>query len=109
MGVRESAATLRIAALSELTALGGNQSACTRAKNGDSFPAYKFHEGRLAAASELMRNRGDEVTPEVALVALGVRWQAEVERRVNQGPDWRAYAAGGLDAASELMAKHGVE
>ncbi len=83
--------------------LAGDTSACARAKDGQSFPAYKFHEGRVTALGQLvrqLRTPGEEVAGVVAEAAA--RWQQEVDRCSSRGRDWQAYAAGGLDAIRSL-------
>jgi hypothetical protein len=93
----------RIAAVESMTVLAGAGSACAIARDGGSFPAYKFHEGRAAALGVLARGlrRGEQ--DESGLVdELGRHWRAEVARRADQSRDWQAYAAGGLDAVVEV-------
>lgn len=93
----------RLAAVESMTVLAGVSSACAIARDGGSFPAYKFHEGRVTALSAVARElrRGDPDLPALA-TRLGEQWEAEVERRAGQSRDWQAYAAGGLDAVREL-------
>jgi hypothetical protein len=93
----------RLAAVESMTVLAGVSSACAIARDGGSFPAYKFHEGRVAALSVVARElrRGDPDLPALAQ-RLSEQWEAEVERRAGQSRDWQAYAAGGLDAVREL-------
>lgn len=90
----------RAAAAAVMTRLGGSTSACALARDGRSFPAYKYHEGRAAAlgslARRLRRTTGD---PATLVAELTEEWRREVDRRRDQGRDWAAYAAGGLDAA----------
>lgn len=93
----------RLAAIESMTLLAGASSACAIARDGGSFPAYKFHEGRAAALGALARGlrRGEQ--SEAELVGdLGRQWRAEVELRAEQSRDWQAYAAGGLDAVREI-------
>ncbi|MCA1783645.1 MAG: hypothetical protein LC679_16170 [Intrasporangiaceae bacterium] len=45
----------RVAAVESMTVLAGASSACAIARDGGSFPAYKFHEGRAAALGALAR------------------------------------------------------
>ena len=93
----------RLAAVESMTILAGASSACAIARDGGSFPAYKFHEGRVAALGEVARGLRRAEQSEAELIAsLAERWRAEVERRADQSRDWQAYAAGGLDAVREI-------
>lgn len=103
------AAELRADAVLTMTTLAGPTSACSRARDGRSFPTYKLHEGRYAAASELVRALRQEAAAEdqeeaaaTVLAAARERWQREVARRQDQGQDWLAYATGGADLVEEL-------
>lgn len=103
------AAELRAEAVMTMTALAGPTSACSLARDGRSFPSYKLHEGRYAAASELVRALRRELAGEgrdaAALAALAearTRWADEVGRRQDQGKDWLAYATGGSDLCEQL-------
>lgn len=99
----------RVGGVERLTLLAGTSSACAIARDGGSFPAYKFHEGRVAAwgmAAKALRS-GDEA-PDAIARDLVRRWEEDVERRATQGRDWQAYAAGGLDAARELASWVGI-
>ena len=93
----------RVAAVEAMTLIAGTSSACAIARDGGSFPAYKFHEGRAAALGSLARGlrRGEESATDL-VAELGRQWRGEVERRSAQSRDWQAYAAGGLDAIREL-------
>ena len=93
----------RIAAVEAMTLIAGTSSACAIARDGGSFPAYKFHEGRAAALGSLVRGiRRGEGSARELVVEVGRHWRGEVERRSDQSRDWQAYAAGGLDAVREL-------
>ena len=93
----------RLAAVEAMTVIAGTSSACAIARDGGSFPAYKFHEGRAAALGSLARGLRRGERDEADLVAeLVASWRAEVERRSDQSRDWQAYAAGGLDAVREI-------
>ena len=93
----------RLASVESMTMLSGVSSACAIARDGGSFPAYKFHEGRVAALSVVARElRQAEPDLDTLVPKLGEQWNGEVERRAGQSRDWQAYAAGGLDAVREL-------
>lgn len=93
----------RLAAVEAMTVIAGTSSACAIARDGGSFPAYKFHEGRAAALGSLARGlrRGEQGASDL-VAELGRQWRGEVERRADQSRDWQAYAAGGLDAVREI-------
>lgn len=97
-------AELRGAAATAMGTLSGNVSACARARDGQSFPAYKLHEGRYAAATALHRElrSAPDADVEELLQRAWESWRAERGRRSDQGKDWQAYAAGGLEAVTEL-------
>ncbi|MFK5647381.1 hypothetical protein ACI3ET_12740 [Ornithinimicrobium sp. LYQ121] len=97
-------AELRSEAIDAMGVLTGDVSACARARDGQSFPAYKLHEGRYAAATSLhreLRSAADADVPGLVEHAWET-WQAEQERRASQSRDWQAYAAGGLETVTQL-------
>lgn len=108
-GLEARAAELRAEAVMTMTDLAGPTSACSLARDGRSFSSYKLHEGRYAAASELVRALRRELAGEgrdaAALAVLAdarARWADEVARRQDQGKDWLAYATGGSDLVEQL-------
>jgi Arc/MetJ-type ribon-helix-helix transcriptional regulator len=107
--IEARAAELRAEAVLTMTDLAGPTSACSLARDGRPFPAYKLHEGRYAAASEVVRALREELAGEArgtaAVAVLGgarERWAQEVLRRQGQGQDWLAYATGGADLVEQL-------
>lgn len=94
----------RAAAAAVMTSLGGTSSACAMGRNGQSFPAYKYHEGKAAALGKLGRHlRSSDDRDAHGIVATAVQdWRQEVARRTGSARDWEAYAAGGLDAAQTV-------
>jgi hypothetical protein len=101
----QEAARLREQALAAMTQLAGGTSACARAKDGQSFPAYKFHEGSATALGQVSRRLQDPSTDATVVMSEVVqRWQQEVDRCSARGRDWQAYAAGGLDAMRSVEA-----
>ena len=112
----EVATEVRMDATRHLTALAGDASMCAIGRSGRSFPAAKYHEGRQAAAGQarrLLRGRsagsveppdGDSVDGSVAQALAGVTsdWQQMLADAEAKGPDWVAYATGGLDALAEI-------
>lgn len=96
---------LREEALADWSRVGGDVSACALGRDGRSFPAFKFHEGRVAALGELLRAAPDTIDTDQlqALVAqLRARWAAAAALPNRTGPDWRAYHAGGLECLADL-------
>lgn len=107
-GLVERATEVRADAVKHLTALAGNASMCAIGRSGRSFPAAKYHEGRQSAASQLRRalSRLDDSAgaDERGKAVAGVRqtWQQTLTSAEQKGPDWVAYATGGLDAITEV-------
>jgi len=112
----EVATEVRMDATRHLTALAGDASMCAIGRSGRSFPAAKYHEGRQAAAGQARRllrassaggvepSDGDSVDGSVAQALAGVTsdWQQMLADAEAKGPDWVAYATGGLDALAEI-------
>ena len=120
----EVATQVRMDATTHLTALAGDASMCAIGRSGRSFPAAKYHEGRQAAAGQarrLLRNSPggtsagspagsaspsemDGAGGSVAAALAGVtsNWQQMLADAEAKGPDWVAYATGGLDALAEI-------
>jgi len=92
-------------ALRELTALAGGASLCAIGRSGESFPAVKYHEGRLAAFGEATRAL-DRGADQADVEALRDTW-ARLRRDAPPG-EWAAYRAGGADALSELLPDGGA-
>jgi hypothetical protein len=95
--IRHRAGDLRRDALTHLSALAGNASMCAIGRSGRSFPAAKYHEGRAAAAAQVVRSRAAD-----PVASVRSEWAAMLERSASLGSDWQAYASGGLDALAEL-------
>jgi hypothetical protein len=95
----------RLAAAEELSMLLGDTTACAIAKDGRSYPAGKFHEGRIAALGELLRRIDADASAEKIADAAG-ELRADWERRPMPGAgesrDWESYRAGGVQALGEL-------
>ena len=82
------------AAERDLLAAAGNLSLCAIAKSGEPFGAAKYHEGRAAALSALLRSLRHNDLPDALEHTL---------RRFDTasgpgGPDWEAYRQGARDA-----------
>jgi hypothetical protein len=135
MSLLDVATEVRLDATRHLTALAGNASMCAIGRSGRSFPAAKYHEGRQAAAGQvrsLLRRTGTGAGPgsgaasgggavalsgagapgaasdaeSAALAAVTSEWRERLDGAASKGPDWVAYASGGMDALAEL-AEHG--
>ena len=102
--MRERAAQVRRDALAHLTALAGDAGMCAIGRSGRSFPAAKYHEGRQAAAGQLARMLARSADEQEALRAVAGEWRGLRTSSGARGPDWAAYAAGGLDALEEITA-----
>ena len=96
----------RAAAATVMTSLSGNRSACAMGRNGQPFPAYKYHEGTAAALGDLGRRlrKADGNDLHTVVAAVVDQWRREVDRRAGDGRDWQAYAAGGLEAVQGAAA-----
>jgi hypothetical protein len=107
-GLVDRATEVRADAVKHLTALAGDASMCAIGRSGRSFPAAKYHEGRLSAASQLRRtlSRLDHSAGagecEEAVAGVQQEWEQTLESAEKKGPDWVAYATGGLDAIIEV-------
>jgi hypothetical protein len=102
-----AAARLGGGAAAVLTELAGGTSMCAVARSGRSFPAAKYHEGRLAAATEVrraLRDLGDHADPATTLAAARGRWARTSPPLLRSTADGEAYGAGGDDALAELTA-----
>lgn len=97
--MRDEVRAARMKAATAHAQLLGNESACALAKNGTSFPAGKFWEGKTAALGELYRTATDGDVP-AAAARLIETWRT----RPAVGPtrEAEAYRAGGLEALAEF-------
>jgi hypothetical protein len=96
------ATVVREDALRHLVQLAGDASMCAIGRSGRSFPAAKYHEGRQSAAAQLARRLGRGGDSSAALAEVREQWSAAHDAAQHRGPDWLAYAEGGLDALSEI-------
>ncbi|MGA7688241.1 MAG: hypothetical protein WCA29_03320 [Jiangellales bacterium] len=100
-----TATDVRADAVRHLTALAGNASMCAIGRSGRSFPAAKYHEGRQSAAGDVRRVlRRGLVDVDGAVADVRRQWQQTLADADAKGPDWVAYATGGLDALAEITA-----
>jgi len=94
-------------ALARLSTATGDASLCTLSRNGMPRPAWKYHEGAVAALTDVRRRL--ETSPEPADTAvLHVRehWETARERAaVSSSSTWQAYLDGAVDALDDL-ARH---
>ncbi|MGW9629866.1 hypothetical protein ACWGST_04125 [Agromyces sp. NPDC055520] len=95
----------RLAAAEEMSMLLGDTTACAIAKDGRSYPAAKFHEGRIAGLGELLR-RVDAESTEEQITDAAARLRTDWERRPMPGAgesrEWQSYRAGGVQALGEF-------
>ncbi|MGR0318655.1 hypothetical protein [Agromyces sp. ZXT2-3] len=116
---REDVRGLRAAAAQAWADTMGDATSCALAKDGRSYPAGKYHEGRTAALGELLRAlpsdaSGRRVAAELsdasgqtvaALAAsLADEWAAHPVPK-GAGRDWESYRAGGAHALAELASR----
>lgn len=95
----------RLDAAQDLTVLLGDTTACAIAKDGRSYPAGKFHEGRVAALSELLRrSRAESTAQQIADAAaeLHADWERRPMPGAGESRDWESYRAGGVQALGEF-------
>jgi len=97
----EIASTGADAAAVMLTDLVAGRAMCAIARSGESFPAAKYHEGRMAAFSEAARLLRRDGSP-AGVERIAVSWRERLDRA--PAGDWRAYWSGGVDALTELLA-----
>ncbi len=95
---------VRAEAAAVLTDLAAGSSMCAIARSGRSFPAAKYHEGRLAAGTAVRRALQDQPEPSEALAAARERWVRTSPTLLRSTPDGQAYGAGGDDVLEELAA-----
>ena len=98
---------LRAEAVQAWSATMGDATSCALAKDGRSYPAGKYHEGRVAALGELMRGLTvDADAADAVAVArrLAVAWEARAQPGGGANREWESYRAGGVHALRELAA-----
>ncbi len=98
-------ARLRAEAIRAWSDALGDSTACALTKSGRSFPAAKFHEGRVAALGEMLRGLRDDPPPgrvSELISTLGESWEGRSQPGTNNGGEWASYRAGGLEALREL-------
>ncbi|MGR2752282.1 hypothetical protein [Agromyces arachidis] len=79
----------------------GDATSCALAKDGRSYPAGKYHEGRVAALGELMRRVGAETDAATAAGLareLSADWTSRVLPGAGSNRDWESYRAGAVHA-----------
>ncbi|WP_448811869.1 hypothetical protein [Agromyces bauzanensis] len=100
----------RLEAAEEWSVLLGDTTACAIAKDGRSYPAGKFHEGRVAALGELLRRIDASSTePQIADAATGLRadWESRPMPGAGESREWESYRAGGVQALGEFAVRSG--
>ena len=104
---RESVRELRAAATEAWAAAMGDATSCALAKDGRSYPAGKYHEGRVAALGELMRRLppGTDAAAALGIARdLAAAWDARVPPGGAGNREWESYRAGGIAALEEMTA-----
>lgn len=94
----------KAAAERALDAAAGSSSLCSLSRAGVPMPGIKYPEGAWVALREVERAaRASSV--QQACEEVQVKWAADVarHRERDSGPDWIAYATGGLDAVDGLL------
>lgn len=90
----------------------GDSTSCALAKDGRSHPAGKFQEGKVAALGELSRQITDATDAGIicaAAAAVRIRWADQVMPGAGSDRDWEAYRAGGIQAMTALLTRHGTD
>jgi hypothetical protein len=95
-------------AVAVLSDLAAGTSMCAIARSGRSFPAAKYHEGRLAAGTAVRRALRDHPDADAALARAREQWTRTSPRLLRSSADGRAYGAGGDDALTELAESAGL-
>ncbi|HEX6955059.1 MAG TPA: hypothetical protein VF156_09300 [Agromyces sp.] len=102
---RETVRALRAEAARAWAADMGDATSCALAKDGRSYPAGKYHEGRVAALGDVMRRlTADSDAAEAVAAARGLAdaWEARVPPGAVADREWESYRAGGVHALREL-------
>jgi hypothetical protein len=88
----------------------GSASVCQVHKDGRVTGGLKYHEGRLVALSDLVRDLKRSAADRDAITALlaaaAARWEAQLARhQASERPSilWVAYTQGGVDAVVEIQ------
>jgi hypothetical protein len=98
-----AARRVRDDAVDALSQLAGGASLCTISRSGAAFPGGKYHEGRMAAATAVLRALRDDPDPRTAIETATRQWRALSPPQRRGTADWEAYGAGGDDALAELL------
>lgn len=94
-------------ALARLSTATGDASLCTLSRNGKPRPAVKYHEGAVAALTDVRRRLETSLEPADAAVRhVRQHWETVRERAaVSSSSTWQAYLDGAVDALDDL-ARH---
>ncbi|MGR0218745.1 hypothetical protein [Agromyces sp. ZXT2-6] len=102
---RAAVRAMRAEAVQAWSATMGDATSCALAKDGRSYPAGKYHEGRVAALGELMRRLTPDSDAAEALAAareLADAWSSRVQPGGGANREWESYRAGGVHALAEV-------
>ncbi|WP_324651170.1 hypothetical protein [Georgenia sp. H159] len=91
-------------ALAQLSTATGDASLCAVSRSGTPRPAMKYHEGAVAALTDVRRRLGESAEPADAAVGrVRERWEARRDQAaVSASPTWQAYLDGAVDALDGL-------
>ncbi len=107
MHVRLSSAEIvadrREAAVARLAGASGDASLCQLSRAGTPRPAVKYHEGAVAALTDVRRRLPDRADQrDVARLVADVRDRWVAGRVASRPADWQAYDDGAVDALESL-------
>ncbi len=93
----------RAEALGRLAMATGDASLCAVSRSGRPAPAAKYHEGAVAALTDVLRHLAESVEPaEAAVDHVRERWSARRDAATALTANWQAYLDGGLDTLADL-------
>lgn len=96
-------------ALGRLTASTGDASLCAISRSGRPAPAAKYHEGAVAALTDVRRRLAEPHEPaDAAVDHVRERWAARRDDATASSSSWQAYLNGALDALDDLTSGVGT-
>lgn len=95
--------TRRGEALGRLATATGDASLCAISRSGRPAPAAKYHEGAVAALTDVRRRLAEPGGPaDAAVDHVRARWAARRGDATASSSSWQAYLDGALDALDDL-------